>query len=106
MWPLTQAVPARMCLVVLLSFWEECQPFPWILRLIGCRVGTAGGMGWVLPKNEATQRTTEPTGQETASHQCQLSTWIRLSVQLWLGFFTAFCLPSSIMIFSVSCTQM
>lgn len=43
-------------------------------------------------KSEATHRTAEPRGQEIASHQCQMSTWIQLSVHLWLGFLTLFCL--------------
>lgn len=72
--------------------------------LIGCMVGTVGGMGWVLPKSEATHRTAEPRGQEISSHQCQMSTWIQLSVHLWLGFLTLFCLLNLIVV-SVSCTD-
>lgn len=52
---------------------------------MGCRVGTAGGDGAVLPKNEATQRTAEPRGQKTASRWRRVGTWIDLVSGL-LGF--------------------
>lgn len=61
---------------------------------MGFRVGIAGGTGWVLSKNEVTQRTAEPRRQQTVSRWYRMSTWIQWSVYLRLGFFTPFCLLS------------